>query len=112
MKTRSRKTYFLKRKNDERRSKGIPLLPYSMYRLFSDADCPDSDFDNRHAQFLVDFMNTVEARQGRMVKKFDIILAKKLLYKLMMSYNHFVLLSEKSARRIDELAEKLRNVSR
>jgi hypothetical protein len=112
MKARSRKTYFLKRKNDERRSKGIPRLPNSMYRLLADADCPDSDFGNRQAQFLVDFMNTVEARQGRMVKKFDILLAKKLLYKLMASYNHFVLLSEKYACRIDELAEKLRNASR
>ena len=105
MKARSRKTYFLKRTNDERRSKGLPAFNGRAWDLLSDAESDFTPFDNGHAQFLADFMNTVEARQGRMVKRFDALLAKRLLLKLMKAYNHLVFVNRGLLHRVRELEE-------
>lgn len=102
MKTRSRKTYFLKRNNDELRSKGLPLLPRRLCSLLLELEDDSQPFNNAHAAFLVNFMDTLEARQGRMVKQFDILLARKTILKLMKGYNHFVLLCDELEGRINE----------
>ena len=91
MKAFARKTYFLKKRNDERRKHNRLDVPGRLYFLLDQLDDDSCMFNNAHAQFLADFMGVLKARQGRMVKRLDVFLAGKLLLKLMKSYNHLVL---------------------
>jgi hypothetical protein len=84
---RAKKTYYLKRINDERRASGAPKFPRRLDALRFEAEHDEIPFDDSHAKFLADFMVSVIDHRGRYVKYGDSVIAARLLAKLMAQYN-------------------------
>ena len=87
---RAKKTYYLKRINDERRESGVPRFPRRLDVLRFEAETDEIPFDDKHAKFLADFMLSVVDHRGRYVKYGDSVIAARLLAKLMKQYNKLV----------------------
>lgn len=69
------------------------------------ADAWDHDL-NDVASYMVNFFESLDKHQGRMMRKWQCALAKRCTYKVMQEYNHLAMRHVELAKKYNELVDK------